>query len=514
MFVQEYIDGCRKNVDKALAMYDNLFGTITVKAYAAYRWGFVPADSDDKTTAWLTALSAIEPDAFNAAKAVMEKQFQHFAEEYGDVFVSNIVKKRYFLTSGNPHVQAQQDSFDGSDKNIGGSPNILYHLENASTETGYAMREAVLDNASDEAKQYFNNLDYDPVRLVDSAELSPKMWHEMRHYSIGMSELGCLTGNSPFNNSMGVWHSKLRHPVQIDMSEREKAEKERIFSWGHQAESYLRELVPSYPEFGGCKVIIDPMVFGSKDKPWLTCNLDAILAWPDGHYSILEFKAPSCYKRAEYEDNKVPAYYFDQIQGQMMLLNVDDAYLVALFDRDTFTVSHVYRDLDYEMDLAKVATTFWQENVQGNTPPALNGNGETIIEMMNRYYGHSDPDKPELLLDEEEFASILDEADYYSQQKKTFTKEADKADKAYTDAVARIIAAMGQSTNAVCTDRVNGCVYKIKYAETSISPSMKKDSILKMRNENPTLFQQIEPYISYRGGTRRFSMKKIIKGGH
>lgn len=514
MLVQEYLGGCRDNVIEALKTFDGLFTDTAVKAYAAYRWGLVPTESNDTTAAWLDTLTAITPDAFNTAKAVMDKQFDHFADEYGDAFTCNIVKERYSLVPGNPHMQSQQASFDGSDKNTDHSPNILYHLENVGTEIGQAMREAVLDNASDEAKLFFHNLDYDPVRLVDGADLSSKMWHEMRHYSIGMSELGCLTGNSPFNNSMGVWHSKLRHPVQIELSEREKAEKERIFSWGHQAESYLRELVPMHPEFGGCKVIVDPMVFGSVDKPWLTCNLDAILAWPDGHYSLLEFKAPSSYKRAEYEDNKVPAYYYDQIQGQMMLLNVDDAYLVALFDRDTFTVSHVYRDLDYQMDLAQLAELFWHNNILGNTPPELNGNSDTIIEMMNRYYGHSDSSKPEVMLDEEEFASILDEADYYSQQKKAFTKEADKAEKAYTDAIARVIAAMGQSTTAVCTDRVSGCVYKIKYAETAVSPAMNKDSILKLRNENISLYQQIEPYVSYRGGSRRFTMRKITKGGH
>ena len=104
MLVQEYLGGCRDNVIEGLKTFDGLFTDTAVKAYAAYRWGLVPTESNDTTAAWLDTLTAITPDAFNTAKAVMDKQFDHFADEYGDAFTCNIVKERYSLVPGNPHM--------------------------------------------------------------------------------------------------------------------------------------------------------------------------------------------------------------------------------------------------------------------------------------------------------------------------------------------------------------------------------------------------------------------------
>lgn len=506
MLVKEYLEECQEKVLSQIEAFRKKYGTDVTNAYAAYRWGFARKDSSAPELDYLSILTHL-PENFVEAKGELDRVIDAFVQDYGEGYTQEAVLKVWGMVHGNPHMHAEGQSFDGSDKGVEKSSGIMYHLENLDTDFGEALREAVLANASDEAKAFFNNLDYDPVRLQDCSLLSDHMWHELRHYSIGASDLACLTGNSPFGNALGTWHKKLGHPEAKQSGDDKK---ELIFDWGHNAESYLRKIVLTHPEFGGCRVLVDPMLFGSEKAPYMTCNLDAILAWPDGHFSILEFKAPTPYKKDEYEDNNIPTHYYDQLQGQMMLLNVDDAYLVALFDRDTITVSHAYRDLDYEMDLVKVSADFWND-IQNETPPAINGSGDVIIDMMNRYCGPANAKEPVLQLDESRFAQLLDEADYYSEQQKMFTKEADKAKEAYTNVIAQVIAEMGSNTQAVCVDNISGCMYKCKYTEVASSPTMNKASILQMKNENVRLYESVAPYISYRGGGRRFTLRKIQK---
>lgn len=506
MLVNEYINECKQRIRQQLTMFRKDFGADATNTYAAFRWGYARKNAKNPEEDFMLLFEKI-PDYFFSIKKIIDEKVDEFIDIYGAGLTEDIVKETWGLVPGNPNVYSKQESFDGSDKVAESSPGILYHLENLGTDYGQELRAAVLANASDEARAYFGELDYDPIRIQDGSKLSYKMWHELRYYSLGASDLSSLTGFSPFNNALGVWNKKLRHPETAQSGDDQK---ERIFDWGHNAEQYLRKVVLTYPEFGGCRVLIEPMLFGFEKAPFMTCNLDAILAWPDGHYSLLEFKAPSPYKKSEYENNSVPAYYYDQIQGQMMNLNVDDAFLVALFDRDTITVSHVYRDLDYELNLVKVGTDFW-ECVQSQTPPSLNGSGSVIIDIMNRYYGKVDRKAAEMKLDEARFAQLLDEANYYSEQQKLLTKEADKAKDAYTEIIAQVIAEMGSSTLAVCTDTMNGCVYKCKYSETAGSPTMNKASILLVKNEAPDLYKRLEPYISQRGGGRRFTLRKVQK---
>ena len=506
MLIKEYLNECQSKVDDCLKAFKAEYGSDMTNAYAAFRWGFARKGAVSPEADYLDILTHM-PAGFTEAKADIDKTIDDFVDTYGEGYTQEAVKETWNMVPGNPHMHSEGQSFDGSDKGVEHSSGVLYHLENMGTDWGAAMRESVLENASDEAKSFFNNLDYDPVRLQDCSLLSDKMWHGIRHYSIGASDIACLTGSSPFGNAQGTWYKKLSYP---ESKQTDDGKKELIFQWGHDMESYLRQMVLTHPEFGGCRVLIEPMLFGSEKAPFMTCNLDAILAWPDGHYSILEFKAPSPYKKSEYENNMVPAHYYDQIQGQMMLLNMDDAYLVALFDRDTITVSHVYRDLDYQMDLVKVCKSFW-DDVESETLPELNGSGDVIIDIMNRYYNYTPVKLPPMESDDDECVQLLDEASFYSEQQKALTQEVDELKKRYTDITARIISAMGNNTQAIFMDKATGCIYKCKYTEPTASPSLNKADILRMKNEDESLYRRVEPYITYRKGGRRFTLRKIEK---
>lgn len=503
-----FLNECKMKTENAVSDLIVEFGEPAMMAYAAYRWGFARANAKNPAMDAVALMSGVPEDVLQAAIAGAGPVVDSFIDEYGEGFTTDVVMELLHLVPGNPNMGLKGQSFDGSDKNTEQSPGILYHLENLGTDAGYQLRQDVLSEASADAIAFFDDLDYDPVRVVDATKLSDKMWHKVREFSIGASEMSAVTGTSPFSNALSLWHDKLNHKVEVEDSDEDKAFKERIFAWGHQSESYLRQVVLSYPDFDGCKVIVEPMMFGNEKYPYLTCNLDAILAWPDGHYSLLEFKAPTPFAKDHYKDGAIPAYYMDQMQTQMMHLNVDDAYLVALFDRDTFTVSHAVRDLDYEMELVTQANDFWNKHVLSGLEPELNGNGALIIKTARKYGGHGNKSLPQMNLDEASFAKLLEKADAIKQEQKMHDDESKRLKKEFDDAIAPIVVAMGQTTRATCKDTQTGFTYDCNFSERAATPQVKKADIELMQRENPQAYQSVVPYITYRSGSRPFSIKK------
>lgn len=472
---------------------------------------------------WVLGLG--DMSALESAKGVSQADVDAFKKElqdtafplYGRKPLINEVCKRYGLSVSNVFAEETMNSsgsFDGSDKgNQGHSPNILYHLENLNTEFGQKLRDEVLDSASDEAKAFFNDCDYDPVRVVDCADLSEDEWHARRRASIGASEVATIMGTSPFANNVDTWNEKVGNkPVNPD-NPTEAYSREAMFLWGHIAEEYLRTKILDkklFPQFEGCEIIVETETFSHEKYPFLTCNLDAIMKWPDGHFSIIEFKAPNIHTKDHYENNAVPEYYGEQMQEQMFLTNIDDAYLIALFSRDDITVSRMVRDLDAEMEIVQNCAEFWTGSVMAEIEPEPNGSGESLIKTSRRYKGKGINNTPPIMLDPAEAASALAEADELRNQRTALMAQVKILDKKFDDAIAPVLYTMGQNVKAICVDPANNCKYEVTYKEVADSAKMTKASLERVEATNPALYNAILPYITYSGGYRSPKIKKVI----
>lgn len=509
MVLYEFIEQCLADINQRVAQQEEKFGADVVRAFCSIQWGFAPKGSKNPVFgANLLAgeFASLTKSSDTILKSLTE-EMSALEKEYGVGFVSDIMKDRYDLQIGNPKF-VQGGSFDGTDKGEQiRSPGTMYHLDTMVSDYSQNLRQEVLSNASQEALAYFpENLDYDPVRVVDAASLSEDMWHNMRQYSIGASAIAAISGSSPFENQLSLWHQKLGHDVLVEDSEEDQEFKERIFFWGHIAETYLRHVVPQKEEFKGCNVIVESMVFSVEDHPYLTCNLDAILEWPDGHYSVLEFKAPSPFSKEKFEDNAIPPYYEEQMQLQMAAVNLDDAYLVAMFNRDEITVSHTVRDLDFEMELIREARDFWFTNIVGEQEPIVNGPGEITKGTLRKYGGKGNNKAPAMSLDPIQFGQALKAAEEYNSRRAALDKQSRELKKQFEDEIAPVLVQMANSTYATCEDTGEGVRYSVKYTETTDSPKVKRSEMDRLQQENPALFQQLLPYISYSGGGRRLSM--------
>lgn len=404
--------------------------------------------------------------------------------------------------------EQKKKSFDGTDKGAaGGSPGILYHLENQMTESGRKLREQVLDNASDKARQFFNNGNYDPLRKVDAATLNEDEWHAYRKTYLGASEAAVVMGYSPYSSTVDLYHEKRGDLPVIEPSPKDAAEKELIFLWGHIAEQYLRAYVKTIPEFSGCEVIVETEIFGWEKAPYLACNLDAILKWPDGRYSLLEFKAPGEFVANEYKDNNIPVQYAAQCQQQMSLLNIDDAYLIAMFSRDKVTVSHLLRDMDEGMEIINAMENAWTEISAGIPPQLKAGTPKVMGASANRWRPFSKKGKTTEIA--ATYAQALEEAYAAAQEYKEYSEMAKAANDRKMAALAPILLSMGENSSGHFASAA--AEYKISCTDTAGAETLTSDALKCIRQQNPQLYQMLSPYLSTKAATRRVKLSKTIK---
>lgn len=509
MFVTEFLEQCEAEVLKSFAEKENIYGTNTIRAFFASKWGLADKNCPlGGIAAALKMAQEVEPEELDKSMDDLNNLAEYCEDEFGQGFTMDVLISKYGLRIGNPNYKSG-GSFDGTDKGAHqGSSGIMYHLENMAVPYSQELRKEILDFASPEALAYFpDNLDYDPMLVMDASKLSEKMWHKMRVYSIGASAMAAISGTSPFQNKLSLWHEKLEHTVMVGDSDEEIARKERVFAWGHLAEEYLRMMVLQREEFDGCEIFIEPMIFSMDDHQCITCNLDGIIKFPDGHYSVLEFKAPGPYTKDHYENNNIPTYYEEQMQTQMAAVNLDDGYLVALFDRDTITVSHTVRDLDAQMLLFKMSEDFWFTNVLGQQEPEINGPGEITKGTLRKYGGKGNNKAPAMSLDAATYSDILAKAEEIDAKRAEMDKQSRQLKKDYEDVIAPVLAQLGCVTSAECEDLTNKVRYSITYKEVEDSPKLKKKEMTSMQKNDPTLFQKLTPYITYSGGGRRLALK-------
>lgn len=497
------------NFIDTINVIEKQFGTDTARVAFCCNFGLLANNDEGKVDFFETIKMFQKTDVVRIVSAIIAivAETEQQIAVYGRKEIVNTICSYFNVSIANPVMSSalkETGSFDGSDKGATTeSLDIPYHLENMNTEFGLALREEVLANASDEARKFFNDCDYDPLRVVDGSKLTEDEWHNRRRICIGASEVSAVMGTNPFTNNVDLWHQKLGHTELVTCTPEEELKKKLIFLWGHICESYLREYIKAIPEFEGCEVHVETMIFSNEKYQFLTCNLDAMMKWPDGHWSVLEFKAPSIHTKSHYADNNIPEYYLEQMQEQMFLVNVDDAYLVALFDRDTVTYSHAIRDLDMEMEIVQECEEFWNGSVLSQIEPEPNGNGELLIKTARRYKGKGVANKTPIVLDPAVYASAFEKADILKQQLAAIEKQKKAIEEQLKDELSSIVYAMGQNTYAVCEDSANNCKYVIKYLEYPSTPKMNKANIEKLEREHPDLHNALKDYVSYSGGGRR-----------
>jgi len=222
------------------------------------------------------------------------------------------------------------------------------------------------------------------VALVDCRFVATKEWEHIRRYSIGGSEAAAVLSLSKFQSRRMLYHEK-KNPVP----ENRTLGSQQILDYGHRMEDYIIAEVANrlgakrYPEY---------RMFAHKDYSYITCNPDAILVFPDGHFALFESKTSVWMKAKDWKEG-IPSYYEPQPRQYLEVLNdprISEGYIANCFGalaKDI--VAHKYvRDLQAGAAQIQKVVEFWEQHIVTDTPPAFSGSLEKDIRATYSYLPH------------------------------------------------------------------------------------------------------------------------------
>lgn len=234
------------------------------------------------------------------------------------------------------------------------------------------------------------------IVLVDCRFVSTLEWQHLRRYSIGGSDAAVVTGKvdengdpidgftqlSRFQTRRGLYYEKQATFVEPENS----WSKQHIFDYGHQVEPFViehaaRELnAKRRPEY---------RMFAHKQYPFITCNPDGILEFPDGSLCLFEAKTATHHKKEEWQKG-IPEYYTPQPRQYMEVLNderISFGYIGCCMGCGKYDfVMHRYeRNKVLGQKQMEQIATYWQNFIAAGVVPPLSGNAELDKEAIYSY---------------------------------------------------------------------------------------------------------------------------------
>ncbi|HEX7828664.1 MAG TPA: YqaJ viral recombinase family protein [Thermoanaerobaculia bacterium] len=215
-------------------------------------------------------------------------------------------------------------------------------------------------------------------RLTDvDASYRKKQWLEARRKVITGTDLAELFGVGR-HGPMKVWLDKTgRAPLEsIDND---------AMRFGRRFE---RPILEEYADRQSTPLTFaDPFAVVTNEGmcPRLGVTLDARRCdngWPVDAKNI-GFRKPG--EWGEDGSDIVPLNYALQMTAQRMVLGADMGHLAVLFNRYEFCVYPVARDPDVEERVIERIMTFWEKNVQADTPPTIDGTESYSRYIISKY---------------------------------------------------------------------------------------------------------------------------------
>ncbi len=178
-------------------------------------------------------------------------------------------------------------------------------------------------------------------------------WLEMRKGKIGASDAGVIMEVSPWSTPYALWEEK----VGIRPSKPSTRNMER----GNALEESAREAFMAMTNI----VVFDQVVFHPQYE-WMMASLDGIDI--EGKH-IVEIKCPGPEDHGLAVNGFVPKKYYPQLQHQMEVTGLDNAYYFS-YDGKQGVIVNVERDQEYIDQLIKKEAEFY-ECMQSLEPPKL-----------------------------------------------------------------------------------------------------------------------------------------------
>ena len=339
---------------------------------------------------------------------------------------------------------------------------------------------------------------YQPLVLVDTAQLTRPEWLEYRRKGLGGSDAAAVLNLSPFRTARDLYFDKLGIVTADDQA-----------NWvALEVGNLLEPLVARiFGKKTGLKIYQRKCMFQHPHYPWMLADLDYLVVLPDGTIAILEIKTTNYNAKDKWWYNGeeiVPVYYEIQGRHYMAVMNLNRVYYCCLYgnNEDEAIIRRIDRDMSYEMELIMLEQDFWENNVLAKSPPPYwEDSGELILESLRRTRGPANKDVPPVSLNNAQSARVTRFLEL-QEEKRRYDADADAIEAEMKRLKALIVADMGTSCSAISKD---GCTVTWNpVRKTGVS----KEGLERLKAVHPDIYTE---YVTI-SESRRFSIKRPKDG--
>ena len=204
-------------------------------------------------------------------------------------------------------------------------------------------------------------------------DISEEDWLNLRTSGIGGSDVASIVGLNPYQSIFQVWMEKTGSMLPEQKTN-------DVLHFGHVLEPVIRQ---EFTDRTGYKVQIRNAIFQHPEHDFMLANVDGIIRDEDG-LAIFEAKTASAFKAKQWEDG-VPWEYILQVHHYMAVLDAKKAFVACLIGGNNFVYHVVERDEDLVDLLVRLEKDFWENYVQTNHPPQVDGSSATCLYLSNKY---------------------------------------------------------------------------------------------------------------------------------
>lgn len=220
------------------------------------------------------------------------------------------------------------------------------------------------------------------AELINIRDLTREEWLQERMTGIGGSDAGTILGVNKWKSKTQLFFEKTNPEMIQEISN-------DAIHFGNVLEDVVAE---EFAARTGKKVRRDNRMLRHPDHHFMMANLDRVVV---GEKALLECKTTSQYNAEQWEDDNVPAQYLCQIQHYMAVTGFEKAYIAVLIGGQSFIWKEIERDDELIQIIIAAEKDFWENNVQANVIPEIDGS-EATSDFINHMYQDIDNEEIEL----------------------------------------------------------------------------------------------------------------------
>lgn len=220
------------------------------------------------------------------------------------------------------------------------------------------------------------------AELVNIKDLTREEWLQERMTGIGGSDAGTILGVNKWKSKTQLFFEKTNPEMIQEISN-------DAIHFGNVLEDVVAE---EFAARTGKKVRRDNRMLRHPEHHFMMANLDRVVV---GEKALLECKTTSQYNAEQWEDDNVPAQYLCQIQHYMAVTGFEKAYIAVLIGGQSFIWKEIERDDELIQIIIDAEKDFWENNVQANVIPEIDGS-EATSDFINHMYQDIDNEEIEL----------------------------------------------------------------------------------------------------------------------